>query len=69
MKHGLRYLVRLVRILLGHSAIADKVGYGMKLVILGVEFDIDEGGFQCRPSADKVAKWSKRCASPQVSRT
>lgn len=63
MKHGLRCLVRLVRILLGPSAIADKIDYGMKLVVLGVEFDLDDDGFQCRPSDDKVSKWVKRYAS------
>ena len=63
MKHGLRCLVRLVRILLGPSAIADKIDCGMKLVVLGVEFDLDDDGFQCRPSDDKVGKWIKRYAS------
>ena len=60
MSHGLRCLVRLIRLLLGPEAITDKVGVGRKIVILGVEFDIGEDGFHCRLSADKIAKWTKR---------
>ena len=63
MKNRLRCLVRLVRILLGPSAIADKFDCGMKLAVLGVEFDLDDDGFQCRPSDDRVDKWIKRRAS------
>ena len=63
MQHGLRCLVRLVRMLLGPSAIADKIDFGKTLVVLGVEFDLNDDGFQCRPSEDKVSKWVKRYAS------
>ena len=58
MQHALDCFVRLVKIFLGPEAISDKVSCGAKLVVLGIEIDITERGFQCRPSADKVEKWS-----------
>ena len=58
MRHGLDCFVRLVRVLLGKSAISDKkVGYGRELVVLGVHFKPGHHGFSCRPSGDKVLSW------------
>ena len=58
LQHGLGCLVRLIRVLLGASAIADsKVAFGKKLVLLGVQVKAGRRGYKCKPSADKVSKW------------
>ena len=58
LEHGLGCLVRLIRLLLGASAVADsKVGFGKKIVLLGVQVEAGKHGYKCKPSADKVAKW------------
>ena len=54
-EHALGCFVRLVRVLLGESAIADdKCEYGPSLVILGVQIDMAENGYKLSPAADKV---------------
>ena len=59
MQHALECFVRLVRALLGHSAIAEsKLDWGDKVCVLGIDIEMSERGYKCRPSADKVVKWS-----------
>ena len=58
--HSLGCLVRLLRLLLGCSAVADaKVGCGSKLLILGVDVVVRKKGCTCRPAAEKIVKWLK----------
>ena len=58
LQHGLGCLVRLLRVLLGASAVADnKVACGKSLVLLGIHVKAGVHGYECKPSADKVAKW------------
>jgi hypothetical protein len=58
MKHASECFVRLVRVLLGRSAVADnKVDFGYELTILGVSIAMHEKGFTYKPSPDKVKKW------------
>ena len=55
MKHAMLCFARLVRVLLGVSAIADKkLACGLSLGILGVDIALSAHGFTCRPSKDKV---------------
>ena len=57
--HAKQLIARLVRCLLGRTAISDKkMDHGNPLVILGVEAKILEEGMRCRPSRDKAEKWS-----------
>lgn len=59
MKHALGCLVRLLRLLLGPSAVADdKQACGTHLDILGVDFQMSQRGFTCRLPEDKVRKWA-----------
>ena len=61
-EHALGCFVRLVRVLLGESAIADdKCEYGPSLVILGVQIDMAENGYKLSPAADKVDGSSVFC--------
>ena len=54
-EHALGCFVRLVRVLLGESAIADdKCEYGPSLVILGVQIDMAENCYKLSPAVDKV---------------
>ena len=58
MQHALQCFARLVRLLLGPSAIADaKLGYGCELCVLGVDVSMTTVGLQCRPARDKTSKW------------
>ena len=58
MRHGLACFARLVRLLLGHSSIAEaKLDYGRDLCILGIDVSTSLRGYQCQPSPDKVRKW------------
>ena len=60
-EHALGCIARLVRCILGPSAIAeDKVAVGMPMVVLGLQVRADHGGFSCFPSPDKVKKWRGR---------
>ena len=55
MKHALGCFARLVRLLLGPTALADqKMEFGLQIGILGVEMRLSSAGFQCCPSKDKV---------------
>ena len=55
------FLCRLVRVLLGPTAIAEKkLEAGNGLVILGVHVLTDECGISAWPSQDKVEKWVER---------
>ena len=52
--------VRMVRLLLGDSAIADdKCEFGPSLVILGVQVRMAENGYKLAPAADKAVR--SRC--------
>ena len=54
-EHAMSCFVRLVRALLGESAIADeKCECGPSLVILGVEFQLSEEGYTLMPAANKA---------------
>ena len=58
LEHGLQCFCRLVRLLFGQSALADrKLDFGASLVVLGVEIKFSREGYECRPSVDKVRKW------------
>ena len=61
MKHGLECFVRLVRALLGETAVADsKTEHGHTMCILGVDVSVFEDGFACKPAAAKIPKWLAR---------
>ena len=58
LEHGLGCFARLVRILLGAGAVAErKMEFGPRLCILGVDLHLSNVGFQCLPSADKAERW------------
>ena len=51
----MKCFARLVRVLLGTSAVADeKCEVGDSLVVLGVEVQMSQKGYSFRPAADKV---------------
>ena len=57
LEHSMQCFARLVRLLLGHSAIANKkLECGKVLTILGVEIVMDGTGYRCRPAAEKAMK-------------
>ena len=57
VKHSMECFARLVRLLLGQSAIANKkLECGPDLTILGVEVVMDASGYKCRPSREKANK-------------
>jgi len=59
--HAEQIVARVVKCLLGPTAISShKVAHGNPLVVLGVEATIEEEGMSFRPSADKVAKWTRQ---------
>ena len=61
MKHGLRCFERLVKLVLGSTAIAaGKSEHGAKIVILGVLVEIGTTGFKLLPAPCKVDKWMVR---------
>ena len=54
-------LARLVRVLLGSTAVAegdDKLKCGAELEVLGVHIAMSENGFVLKPAPDKIPKWS-----------
>ena len=58
LSHGVTCFVRLVRILLGPTAVADnKVAWGEQLSILGVDVSLSSRGFRFQPCDSKAAKW------------
>ena len=53
--HGLQCFVRLIRVLLGRTAIADeKCECGPSLVVLGVYIELSEKGYTLKPAEAKV---------------
>ena len=53
--HGLQCFVRLIRVLLGRTAIADeKCECGPNLAILGVYIELSEKGYTLKPAEAKV---------------
>ena len=64
MEHGLQCLARLIRILLGPSAVADgKMACGKSLDILGIDIRLSRKGFKCTPQSRKVQKWMQKIRS------
>ena len=62
-EHALGCLVRLVRALLGPSALAEhKRECGNPLVILGLRIKLSPAGMRATPSDDKAKKWLCRIA-------
>ena len=60
MEHGLACFARLVRLFLGSDAIAEsKQACGTSLTVLGINFQLSQRGYRCRPSEDKVSQWSE----------
>ena len=58
MAHALECLARLIRLLLGRSAVAaNKLECGASLCILGVDIMLSFRGFHCKPAAAKVGQW------------
>ena len=59
LQHAESCVARLVRLVLGKSAIEDrKLAHGMSLVWLGVQISISDKGFRLRPAVEKA----KKCA-------
>ena len=57
LEHAMHCFARLVRLLLGSSAIAArKLECGRSLVILGVQISLEATGYCCRPAAEKALK-------------
>ena len=57
MDHALWCFARLVKLLLGDDSIAQKkLDFGPRLCILGVDIQMSQRGFKCRPSADKAER-------------
>ena len=57
VKHSMECFARLVRLLLGHGAVADrKLECGPSLTILGVDVEMDMSGYRCRPANGKAQK-------------
>ena len=61
VEHLLDCIARIVRCLLGQSALADeKISCAVPLGILGLRVDLSSEGMTCVPLPDKIAKWSAR---------
>ena len=59
--HAKSCFARVVNALLGPGAIADKkLASGNPLEVLGLQVTIDPSGISCKPSPDKLRKWSAR---------
>jgi len=60
MEHALQCLARLIRAVLGPTAVADKkLACGKKLDVLGVDIKMSRRGYKCRPKKSKSEKWVK----------
>ena len=60
MEHALQCLARLIRVLLGPTAVAEKkLACGAHLDVLGVDIKMSRRGYTCRPRQQKVQKWLK----------
>ena len=58
LEHALSCFARLVRLLLGESALAEKkLDFGSNLEVLGIEMQVSWENYFCRPSAIKKRKW------------
>ena len=58
--HAKECFAKLVRLLLGESAIAEhKLEHGPALIVLGLDLNATSGGVNCRPSQAKREKWLK----------
>ena len=58
MRHSLQCLARLIRVLLGPTAVAEKkLAYGTKLDILGVDIKMSKRGYKCKPKRSKARAW------------
>ena len=58
LAHALDCLARLVRLLLGPTAIAEaKLEIGTSLCVLGVDLEMARSGFKFRPARRKVVQW------------
>ena len=54
----LKCFARLVRLLLGPDAIAEKkLEHGVSLVVLGIKIKLSKKGMKCRPAGSKTTKW------------
>ena len=61
VEHLLDCIARIVRCLLGYSALADeKMSCAVPLGILGLRVDLSAEGMTCVPLPDKVTKWTAR---------
>lgn len=61
VEHLLDCIARIVRCLLGRSALADeKIPCAVPLGILGLRVDLSSEGMSCVPLPDKIAKWTAR---------
>ena len=57
VEHAMQCFARLVRVLMGATAIADrKLECGRTLCVLGVDLSLSVKGYTCRPSKDKAGK-------------
>ena len=62
--HAKDIFARLVRAVLGNSAIAaHKLEHGPSLVVLGISVAFNGTNFKLRPMAEKIDKWSRRIDS------
>ena len=60
MEHALGCMARLIRIILGDSAVSQrKLEYGLSLRVLGIEMEMDSAGYTCRLASDKKEKWKQ----------
>ena len=58
LQHAMLCFARLVRALLGRTAVADdKLDHGLALCVLGVDITLSGKGYAFRPAAGKVPKW------------
>ena len=58
MQHALDCLARLIRLLLGQTAVAEKkLAGGARLDVLGVDIKMSKRGYKCKPTKAKVKKW------------
>ena len=64
VEHLLDCIARIVRCLLGRSALADeKISCAVPLGILGLRVDLSSEGMTCVPLPDKIAKWTARISA------
>lgn len=60
MAHALRCLARLIRAILGPTAVAaKKLACGKKLDVLGVDVKLSRRGFKCKPTKHKTRRWRR----------